>query len=119
MANGKGRIDMGMELQYGKTVQNIRVIGSIIRHMGKGSFAMLMEISMRATGKRIRHMVTVFIRIKMVPHTKVNGPTISKMDLEKKCGPTAPLSRDNMSTARKMVKATTSGPMVPNTKEIG
>lgn len=110
---------MGMELQYGKTVQNTKAIGSIIRHMGKESFAMLMEMSMRATGRRIRHMVTVNIPIKMVPHTKVNGPTISKMDLEKKCGPTAPLFRDSISTARKMVKDTTFGLMVPSTKEIG
>ena len=119
MANGKGKIDMGMELQYGKTVQNIKAIGSIIRHMGKESFAMLMEMSMRATGRKIRHTVRVNIPIKMVPHTRVNGQTISKMDLEKKCGPKAPLFRDNMSTARIMVKVITFGPTVPNTKDIG
>ena len=71
-----------------------KVIGSIIKHMGKGSSHILMELDMRGTGLRINSKEMVLRYGRMVPSMK-----------------------DNMKTGLKMVKANSLGKMALSTLE--
>ena len=52
--NGLQIIGMVMEFKHGLMVQDIKVNGKIIRHMGKAFLDMLMEMNIMENGKTIR-----------------------------------------------------------------
>ena len=55
--NGKEMSDMVMVLKYGQTVQSMKVIGKITKHMEEEYFGMFMVINMKVNGKETKRMV--------------------------------------------------------------
>lgn len=83
---GNGLAIGGMEkvFKYGQMVQNMMENGSIIKHVVKEHFIMLMEILMLENGRMIKLMDLVYIDNKMELFIKVIGKVIINMVKEKK-----------------------------------
>jgi hypothetical protein len=50
-----------------------KVIGKIITHMAKASFAILLGMSTKEIGSGTEPMVMAYTRVRMVEYTEVNG----------------------------------------------
>lgn len=59
--NGWVNLEKVMEFNFGKMVQNMKVIGKIIRHVEKVFLSMQMEIHMKEIGLMTKQMDTVYI----------------------------------------------------------
>jgi hypothetical protein len=86
VANGRMKCDMGTVYKYGQMVQSMKVIGSIIKRMAKGSFGTLMEMFLTVNGRKIRLMGTECIHMWMELNTKAIGRMIYSMARELKLG---------------------------------
>ena len=80
--SGKERFVMVTVPKSGQMELSMRVIGKIIKLMGKEFFGMFMEINTKENGKEIKRMDMENIHIVMEQLTKVIGVMIYSMDRE-------------------------------------
>ncbi len=102
---------MVLEFRFGQMEQNTKVIGKIIRPVAMENFSILMAISLKENGERIKLTELASISIVMELYTRVIGNKISSMAMELKLGPIIPLSRDYTMRERSKVKEGTNGQM--------
>jgi membrane protein YqaA with SNARE-associated domain len=65
--------DMAKVNKYGKITLSMRVIGQMIRLMGKAGLFIQKEMFMKATGKMIRHMVVAYTTMWMDKNIQEDG----------------------------------------------
>ena len=95
---------MVMEDKNGLTGPYMKDSGKMIRLTDRVSSFMVMETSMKASGKTIRHMVKEVISMRMGHPTLVNGPRISNMVKGKRNGPMVLSMKGNIRMERSTIK---------------
>ena len=109
--SGEDRAEKVMEFKYGQMEPSILVFGKKIKLMVKDSSFMLMEMFMKVSGLRTKHMEMADTSMQMEPCTRDNGSTIFKTDQEWKNGPMALLSKGLIKTVLRMDQVIISGLM--------
>jgi len=95
---------MDMASKFGQTVQNMKVIGQMIRLMVKENLFTQMVTSMKASGRMTKPMVMVLISTLMGPLILANGKMTSSTATVLKHGPTVLSTKASMLRVRNMAK---------------
>ena len=117
--NGKVNIDMDVENKFGKTEQDTRETGDIIKPMVREHSGTCMETSTMGNGEMTKPMVMAFILIQMEQSTKVIGKMICSTAMVSNNGLMGQSMRETMCKAVSMGKALIPGKMDQNTQAAG
>lgn len=110
--NGKTVSDTVKVYKFGLMEQSTKVTGKITKLTDKVYFGTSTAISMRETGREIKHMVMENTLIAMGPRTRVTGETIYSMEKVSNIGTITQSMRVNIKKERNMDKVLIHGKTV-------
>ena len=117
--NGKVNIDMDVENKFGKTEQDTRETGDIIKPMVREHSGTCMETNTMGNGEMTKLMVMEFILTQMEQSTRVIGKMIYNTAMVSNNGQMGRSMRETMFKAVSMDKAPIPGKMDQSTQAAG
>jgi hypothetical protein len=117
LGSGLTAAETVLEFKFGLTGRDMKVIGKMIRPMGRASCIMRMVMSMKVGGRMIELMVWAATFMQMELLIKETGKTTNNMERVWKLGQMEPVTKANTWMAKKKASAHFSFLMVHSIQE--